>query len=532
MGREQAVVYLSPEEEISEAPAGNLSWEQAKEIAGGAKAYPETKPTLASLMRDANAEVGKSLGHLAQLIANVTEAHTTCIFLVDPQAEVLRLGGAHSLSRDFLEEATIPFGSGLVGWTAENGVRISVSPFEHDSTTLLYYCADQGLKSFVAVPIHNQQKKLIGVISCDSKKTYAFAKVTEKLLLDFAVQAAHLIELTNEFTTKPQKKPAEPQDIEKFIESLREYETETDLLSAAASVPPSLIQRDALVLITTAEGGVGQGVFYRSPSENNTSHRLLEMVCKHKKIICAEKSVQALSSDETENRSFLSVPFRVLGREAGSYNLLSEPFQPFDAEQIALLERISKAVGRELERVRLIESSSLSEELTGIASWKNFAMKAKLFLDLENSNTQAFTVARISLTNLTEIEDYYGIEAATSIMQKLMRLIDQIKGNPSLSCYLYGFQVLLMINTRDLRQTIHRLETLIERLKPEDFSLPECPMRSRLSELLLDGLLITTARYPNDGKSIEELTLKTLRLYNVSAKGKQPQEKAQNVANW
>ena len=118
--------------------------------------------------------------------------------------------GVHTLSRDLIHTAEIPHGRGLVGWTAENKVRISVCPFEHDATTLRYYRSDQDLKSFLAVPIlprsgGPQQETLLGVIACDSKKNYAFAKITEKILVDCSVQAANIIELVRSVQDRKEK---------------------------------------------------------------------------------------------------------------------------------------------------------------------------------------------------------------------------------------------------------------------------------------------------------------------------------------
>ena len=116
----------------------------------------------------------ESLTSLVQLIANITESYSASIFVADTRNRILHSLAFQSLSRDYISNVQIPYGAGLVGWTAENKVRIAVCPFEHDSRTLLYYNTDQSLKSFIAVPILGKNGDLVGVIACDSKKSYAF----------------------------------------------------------------------------------------------------------------------------------------------------------------------------------------------------------------------------------------------------------------------------------------------------------------------------------------------------------------------
>ena len=120
-----------------------------------------------------NTDFANALTQLAQLVANITDSYTTAIFLTanSPQ-RILNLAAIHSLSRDTISDTSINFGSGLIGWAAENGVRISVCPFEHDATTLRCYTQDQALKSFIAVPtLDPASSEILGVISCDSKKS-------------------------------------------------------------------------------------------------------------------------------------------------------------------------------------------------------------------------------------------------------------------------------------------------------------------------------------------------------------------------
>ena len=486
------------------------SMQSSRDPAWARQNSSEENPSTTDVSARQDLTLEQSLMDLAELIANITESYTTAVFVADGAQKILRTKGFHTLSRDFVASATIGFGCGLVGWTAENEVRISVCPFEHDATTLLYYACDQGLKSFIAVPILDSRNQLVGVISCDSKKSYAFAKVTEKILLDCAVQAARLIDLHSRLNLPGRQYDESKRDnLQEVLEALRSAEEEEELLSRAADLPADLVERDSLVVITTSECGVGSGVYYTTSKPSRVEHRLLEMVCRHKKIICSERSVHALPVEGDRQRSFLSVPFHVFGEEAGSFNLLSRPYEAFDALEIAALERIASVVGRELERIRLRDRLASSKETTGIDSWKHFSVKARTQIEEARKTREPLTLVRFSLTNIIDIEDIAGVSAATTVLQKFMRLIEQVKRNPAIAGYLYGCQVLMLLESAEVDRTLRRLQRLIERLTPIDLGDQTAFADVEIGKLINSGLVVTSAQLLKDGETLGELVTRT-----------------------
>ena len=281
LGTESVIVDQDPRQAALWPPptSGPTAGPTAGPTSGG---LPE-KVTSHVLLPDA---LRVDLDALCGLIANVTESYSAIIFIRknvlasspdnSPEKKLV-IGGAHTLSRDLIRDCEIPFGSGLIGWTAENGARICVSPFEHDATTLLCYRVDQDLKSFVSIPILDESKKVLGVIVCDSKKSYAFAKLTEKILIDCAHQARSLLKLYSQIQIKRSEESVDENLLRSFFDSLREHNDEDSLLSSVANLPVELIERDGLVVMAMNQGGVGKGVSYSS-SAHQHQHRLLELV--------------------------------------------------------------------------------------------------------------------------------------------------------------------------------------------------------------------------------------------------------------
>lgn len=471
-------------------------------------------------------ELLSDLHSLSQFIANLSEAYSAVIFIREDlisnshRTRSLKVAGFHTLSRDFIADARISFGSGLVGWAAERGNRIAVSPFEHDATSLKYYSRDQQLKSFAAYPIISEEGEVLGVIACDSKKSYAFSQVTEKLLFSCTEQAERLISLHHRLQSNKQKGSEVKQDLlADTIERIRNCETEQDLMTLTAHLPDEVIARDALVVVTAQDAGIGGGVYAAKGSMHRSSHRLLTMVCEHKKVICSERSVHALPTDDIKQRSFLSIPFHTLNKEAGSFNLLSKPHETFNIEQISNLEKISAVVGRELERIRLKEHCGGSLGSQGMLSWQHFSSLGKNLLDEAKRKRQSLSLVRMSLRNIRDYEELGGVELALHSMQKIQRLVEQVKRAPAIACYLYGTEMVVLCDSEEVEPFIRRMCNLVERLSFAEMGRRPILTSEELGDVVLRGIQFIIAKAPRDGESVSELLAHSLRLAKSASEG-------------
>lgn len=154
--------------------------------------------------------VRKDLGRLAAFGANISDAHSCFIFLpraidaalCDYRRDTnpamygeLVLSSYHSLSNCVIGDVSIPKGNGLIGWVAKNQQIIHMAPFDRASSAIGTYSGEQNLKSFIALPIHILGCNEIGVIACDSKKSFAFTPLQTKLLQNLTDQITRTLNL-------------------------------------------------------------------------------------------------------------------------------------------------------------------------------------------------------------------------------------------------------------------------------------------------------------------------------------------------
>ena len=451
-----------------------------------------------------------SLNILAELIANVTSAYSCVIFWADHE-KTLHIKASCTQSQEFLHTSQISFGTGLVGWVAENQTKLSVSPFEHDARSLLYYSANQELESFIAMPILDDGKELLGVLVCDSQREDAFDKNTENTLNSFIKQIIALHQMDARFTALIPQKQSNPDVMMEFIEGLRHQRKEEDLFEFACRLPKEIAAYEALVVVSTAERGVGIGGAYSMSNNEQLNHKLLESICRHKKVLCSQKNVRILSQNDKDSQmAFLSIPFHALDKEVGSLNLTAPRGEEFSEDEIASLETIARVMGQVLENIRLKERL-IGHNNFPTLSWKIFFAQTELLLQQRLKTKQRLSLMRVEFNNLDHIEAEFGIVQTLSLLEKAARLAEQIKRQSSVICRIYESKLYVLTETSEVPSFANRFCKMIEKLYLTDKTNAVTKLQC---DMLLNGLSILSATAPEDGNSLEELISKIHSLSN------------------
>ncbi len=105
---------------------------------------------------------------IVRLAAEVMEAYTVVFFrALDGR---LHLAAAETLSKHLRRRCVLEKGEGLVGWIYREQKPVVAHNFHRDTRTLQFYSRDEGIKSFMGIPLADRQ----GVLCVDSKKNYRF----------------------------------------------------------------------------------------------------------------------------------------------------------------------------------------------------------------------------------------------------------------------------------------------------------------------------------------------------------------------
>jgi diguanylate cyclase (GGDEF)-like protein len=130
-------------------------------------------------------ELFHTLTSILVLVKNIFQPFTCAIFYYDAKRDNSQLYIYNTESQRIIPQATLRTGEGLVGWIAKELKPLIVGNLTQDSRTLLYYDVDEGVRSFIGVPVL-LNGQLEGVLMLDSKQPDAFASEDQGVLMNFS----------------------------------------------------------------------------------------------------------------------------------------------------------------------------------------------------------------------------------------------------------------------------------------------------------------------------------------------------------
>jgi GGDEF domain-containing protein len=124
------------------------------------------------------------------LTANVTEAYTAALLLVDDSGNELRIAACHSLSDHLIRDARPSARSGLWAELLRRGAPTQEPHFHGDSAELGIYSEAEEIRAYMTAPVGD-----LGLLWVDTRRTYSFTAKDLKILGEFARTAESLLGL-------------------------------------------------------------------------------------------------------------------------------------------------------------------------------------------------------------------------------------------------------------------------------------------------------------------------------------------------
>lgn len=131
------------------------------------------------------------LNDFVALAANITDAFTVALFLLDESEQCLRMVACQSLSDHILPDVRLALDTGTVAGLFAKGVPFHEPYFEGDATEFGFYGIPEEIRAFMTAPVSSR-----GLLWMDTRKAYRFTAKSVKLISQFAANCRHMVELS------------------------------------------------------------------------------------------------------------------------------------------------------------------------------------------------------------------------------------------------------------------------------------------------------------------------------------------------
>ena len=321
---------------------------------------------------DIEQSILRSLGELLEALKSAVPYHTAAFFRRG-KTDVIYLFLFQSDSQNVLLGEAVGYGAGLAGQIMKDkeGRTVYEGDIRSPSTTLLYYRADEGVRSFLGVPI-TVEGVCRGALIVDSKEQHAFDEGKKHLVALFARAAGALqyyayLQLENRID---RNKAAALSVLQRDFFKLS---SEQEIINKLGEILDTLVPSARVtVSLSDARKGYGRVAYARGIDSGFYSEYLFPFSEKGLISLVFEKNsaikrrfepgryVPRFSVREkvnTEIQSVLAVPVPKSNGEAAIgvialESLAANHYSQIDAENI---QNLANATGLALEKIRMLD---------------------------------------------------------------------------------------------------------------------------------------------------------------------------------
>lgn len=468
---------------------------------------------------------------LVDLVSNVTDAYTAALFLPQESGGVLKLRAVHTLSDHLRKDLEIHVGQGLIGWVAERGDPLHSTEFKHDLSALGIYHTEEGIKSFMAVPVATLEGT--GVLSIDSKRQYVFTPKVQKVLAGFAEQVSRKLEKTDVY------RQIGRQGI--TLDTLRDYaapiancqDVET-VLDAACNIPKRLLDYDLAALV---KRDPGENVFTVARSLTHSQalptghsvaldHSLAGWVLEkaetlHLPTIKDELQEACLFHPDEPHMpigAFLGIPLKIGEDILGMLAFARKEPGGFDSREIAAAELLQGLISGPLAAALMrahSENVKSRDEVTGLPHFSEFSTHLSEALAMTSDTLRPLSILVAEAEVVRTIYASRGRHAGDKLMARLAEFYQEFLEESELLSRFLGHRFLMAFPGKDLDTDREFARMLQDTLEHRYFRAGSDEVRAPTHF----GLAV----FPRDGSTEGQLIAQALRALEwAKTRGQEP----------
>ncbi|MEE8111078.1 MAG: GAF domain-containing protein [bacterium] len=456
---------------------------------------------------------------LVDLLSNVTDAYTAALFLPRESDGRLQLRACHTLSDYVPADLVLDAGQGLIGWVAERGEPLHSTEFKHDLSALGLYRTEEGIKSFMAVPVESPAGT--GALCIDSKRQYVFTPKVQKLLAGFADQVTRKLQKTDVYR-QIGRDAITLDDLRDYADPLTASADAEAVLNAACNIPKRLIKYDTAGLIWRAPGKEDFSVvrcvthWAGAPVEQRVSleSSLAGWVLSHGETFHLPTIKDELQETHLfhpdEPRwplgTFLGLPLSMGETVFGMLAFARGTPGGFNDREQATADLLRSLIAGALAAVQMhvrLEGLQSVDEATGLPHYPLFRSRLIDAIELASDTLRPLSLLIADSEEIQEVYATRGRRAGDGLMRELADFYRRMLTEPDLLARFLGHRFVMAFPGKDLEADREAARRLQDTLEHTYFRTPSGEVRLSVH--------IGLAVFPRDGATEGQLIAQGLR---------------------
>ncbi len=380
-----------------------------------------------------------ALGTLLEMLKNVVPYHTAALFRRG-KTDVIYLFLYNSDSNNILLGEAITYGSGLVGQVMKEkeGRIISEGDIRSPSTTLLYYKENEGIKSFLGVPI-TVEGSCRGVVVVDSKEKHAFDE-NMKHHMELFAHVAGIIQFYAYLQLENRIDRNKVTALSSLQRNFFKLSTEQEVINMLGEILDTLVRNTRItVCLEESKKGYGKIYYVKGADEEYfkdysfpfSEKGLISLVFEKRSVVKRKfdpgRYVPRFSVREKVNheiQSILAVPIPSGDGESciGAIALesgMASHYSQIDAENI---QNLANATGLAIEKIKMLSTQThlaTIDGLTGLPNHREFQNALDKRLKRAKRMNSEIGVIIADIDFFKKINDTHGHPAGDLILKNV-----------------------------------------------------------------------------------------------------------------
>ncbi len=408
---------------------------------------------------------------IADIIHTSMNAHSCVVFRYDEVEKNYKLQASKTISNAFDANAVIdPQSQSFLSFVLKNNKKFKHGNFYRLGKRLEFYYTMERINTCLIQPIiENESEKTLGLIVVDSKATYAFTEIEEKVIADFAELSAKLITAYRSYLSNDlyaDYMGGYYKAVKEMILARQNYKT---LLQKFIEISNMIKQSEELAILVSSESHLlsiqeTQGDYLdqmlgKTIDSDSVCYELLQsnkdiMVVSYEKLRKMDKHLFYQGELKIGMSSMMLVKLPMREKTHGILFLGSKRKNHYNQLDTNAFSTLAAQFGIALENaLHLEESKKLAntDGLTNLYNHRCFQETLTKYVEYARDNDATFSLLLLDIDHFKSFNDTYGHQAGDGVLKYLASLlINHVSDNDIVARY-GGEEFVIILTDSDLK---------------------------------------------------------------------------------